>query len=804
MANDYKNTLIRNLALPRAREWQSCVVFPKLSLGVKTTLQNCPNHDISRHIQVHSFYHSLTNGDKDKHDHLNGNSFLSEIIGKCHNLLNNLVANHYEKKSEWATPSKAIGVIEVDQVTTLNAEINFLVQSMRKFGANQVQHTLAICEECGEGHPSDQCRHSVKSIQFVKTLMQFIASTFANFKTMETQIGQLANAINFLPQGLLPSNIEPNPRQDGEAQCEVVTLHNENKVEASLEVSQFTTLQPPFPRRLQKQKLEKQFQKFLEIFKKLYIDISFAKALEQMPSYIKFKKDILSKKRRLVDYEMVALTEECSAIIQNKIPPKLKDPGSFTISCTIDTHFSGRVLCDLGASINLMPYSIYCILGLREAKPANITLQLADRSLTYPKRVIENILVKVDKFIFPADLVVLDMKADNETLIILGRPFLATGRTLINIQNGEFTMRDQEQHITFNVFKAMKFPNESDECFSISALDSFARKEPITEQPLDQLEHALLDLADDENEEDLEAVNTLDASKFFKSKGVESLERTAPSKVLEPSIEEPPTLELKPFPNHPRYAYLGESNTLPVIISYSLSYVQAEKLLRELRNHKSAIEWTIANIKGISPSFCMYKILLEDDQKPSVKSQRRLNPIMKEVRCMMAIFTYMEENFLEVFMNDISVYENSFDECRNNLSLILKRYFSKISKPIYNLLEKDIPFKFKDACLLAFNELKGRLISTPIITIPNWAVPFELMYDANDFAIGAVLAQQNKKFLFDTQRYFWDEPFLFKQCYNNILRHCVPEVEINDILEQCHASPSSGHFQGDRTAAKIL
>ncbi|PIN27063.1 hypothetical protein CDL12_00161 [Handroanthus impetiginosus] len=471
-------------------------------------LRNCPNHDILRNIQVHTFYHGLTDVGKDKLDHLSRDSFLSGTTAECHNLLNNLVANHHEKKSERATPSKAAGVIEVDQVTALNAKIDFLMQSMKNFGVNQVQHTLVTCDECGESHPSDQCPH---------------------------------------------------------------------------------------------------------IFKKLHINISFAEAFEQMPSYVKFMKDILSKKRRLGNYETVALTEECSAIIQNKLPPKLKDPGSFTIPCTIGTHFSGMALCDLGASINLMSYSIYHTLGLGEAKSTSITLQLADRSLTYPKGVIEDILVKVDKFIFLADFVVLDMEADSEIPIILGRPFLATGRTLIDVQKDELTTRVQDQQITFNVFKAMKFPNESDECFSVSLFDNPAGNESIAEQSLDSVERALLDRIDKENEEDLEVVKTLDASKVFKSRGVESLARTSPSKVLKPSVEEPPTLELKPLPSHLRYAYLGESDTLPVIISSSLSDVQVEKLLRVLRDYKCAIGWTIADIKGISPSFCMHKILLEDD-----------------------------------------------------------------------------------------------------------------------------------------------------------------------------------------------
>ncbi|MDV3194026.1 MAG: retropepsin-like aspartic protease, partial [Sweet potato little leaf phytoplasma] len=113
---------------------------------------------------------------------------------------------------------------------------------------------------------------------------------------------------------------------------------------------------------------------------------------------MKFLKDILTKKRRLGEYETVALTEWSSALVKNEIPPKLKDPGSFTIPCSIGGRDVGRALCDLGASINLMPYSIFKQLGIGEARPTTVTLQLVDRSLTHPIEKIEDILVKVDKF----------------------------------------------------------------------------------------------------------------------------------------------------------------------------------------------------------------------------------------------------------------------------------------------------------------------------------------------------------------------------------------------------------------------
>ena len=141
----------------------------------------------------------------------------------------------------------------------------------------------------------------------------------------------------------------------------------------------------PYPQCLKKNKLDKQFTKFMDVFKKLHINIPFADALEQMPNYVKFMKDVLSKKRRLSDFETVNLTRECSAILQRKLPHKLKDPNNFTIPCTIENSIFERALCDLGASINLMPLSIFQQLGLGEARPTTVTLQLADRSLKHPR-----------------------------------------------------------------------------------------------------------------------------------------------------------------------------------------------------------------------------------------------------------------------------------------------------------------------------------------------------------------------------------------------------------------------------------
>ncbi|XP_027337033.1 uncharacterized protein LOC113850656 [Abrus precatorius] len=154
-----------------------------------------------------------------------------------------------------------------------------------------------------------------------------------------------------------------------------------------------------------------------------------------MSSYAEFMKELLSRKRKLEHDKTVPLTEKCSAILKRKLPQKLKDPGSFNIPCEIGNCTVGRALCDLGASINLMPLAVLKKLG------TNITLQLADKSYTYPYGVVEDLLVKIDKFIFPADFVILDMEVDANIPLILGRAFLATGRALIDVQKGELMLR---------------------------------------------------------------------------------------------------------------------------------------------------------------------------------------------------------------------------------------------------------------------------------------------------------------------------------------------------------------------------
>ena len=189
----------------------------------------------------------------------------------------------------------------------------------------------------------------------------------------------------------------------------------------------------PFPHRLQKARREEQFSKFLDIFKKIEINTPFAKVINQMPIYEKFLKEILSKKRKIAEEGIVNLTATCSVVIQQKLPTKMKDPRSFTIPCSIGKYEFKKALCDSGASINLMPLSVVQRLNFGELTSTAITLQMDDRSMAQPEGILEDVLVKVGKFIFTVDFVIMQMEEDTQVPLLMGRPFLATGATLIDV-----------------------------------------------------------------------------------------------------------------------------------------------------------------------------------------------------------------------------------------------------------------------------------------------------------------------------------------------------------------------------------
>nr|GEY55068.1 reverse transcriptase domain-containing protein [Tanacetum cinerariifolium] len=798
--------------------------------------------------------------------------------------------------------------------------------------------------------------------------------------------------------GTLLSNIVPNPK----GEMKVVTTRSGLAYE-----------EPSIPTNssLEKKLREKatnQMEKFFQIFHDLHFDISFADAHLLMPKFASTIKSLLTNKDKLFELAKVPLNENCSAMLLKK----LGDPGKFLIPCDFPRIDVCHALADL-----------------------------ADRSITHPKGVVEDVFVKVGKFHFPTDFVVVDFEADPRVPLILGRYFLRTSRAL----------RVNDESVTFNLNQTMRY--------SLTYDDNSVSRVYVIDIDCEEFVQDVLDFQYNSKSSNPILVSnpSISESEFFKEPIVKSSSPTltlfgernffleeikdflynesiltgiensfydpegdilylekflnddpfqlppvdlkqAEETKAKSSIEEPPELELKDLPSHIEYAFLEESDKLPVIIAKDLKDVEKEALIKVLKSHKRAIAWKISDIKGIDPRFCTHKILMEDDYKPAggmtvVANEnnelittrlvtgwrvyidyRKLNdatqkdhfrlPVMDQMlerlagnefycfldgfsryfqipidpqdqekttftcpygtfacrrmpfglcnapgtfqRCMITIFHNMIEKTIEVFMDDFLVFGDSFSSCLSNLDKMLKRCedtnlvlnwekchfmckegivlghkiskskievdrakvdviaklphpttvkgvknflghagfyrrfiqdFSKIAKPMTHLLEKETPFVFYNECVDAFNTLKKKLTEAPILVVPDWNLPFELMCDASDFAIGAVLGQRKikhfqpihyaSKIMNEAQiHYTMTEKEMLAVVYafekfrpylvlsksivytdhsalkyilnkqdakSRLLCHCVHGQEAIDILKACHEGPTGGH-----------
>nr|GEW97769.1 reverse transcriptase domain-containing protein [Tanacetum cinerariifolium] len=383
--------------------------------------------------------------------------------------------------------------------------------------------------------------------------------------------------------------------------------------------------------------MEAQYGKFLDMIRAVRINVPLVEVLVGMPNYEKFLKELISNKHKIEQISTAFLSDESSTMIQNKVPPKLRDPESFLIPCNFNKTFSCNALADLGASINLMPYSLYAKLSLETLKPTKISVRLVDRSFQYHVRIAENMLVEVSKFTFPVDFIILEMEEDSKVSLILGRPFLHTADAVIQINQKQLNLRVGTKRMIFNIDSAMKHSYSNDDtCFSIDVIGE------ILEEDFD----ALLDkgskilhsikgtLLEEEFYFEFNEFIAMAEDENFESKS--DTEEPPFEKIIintdykiKTSLEEPPTdLELKPLPNNLEYVFLKEPYFLPMIISSKLSAQNKSKLISILKQHKEAFAWKMTNIPGIRPSFCKHKIQLLDDKKPVVQKQRRLNPNM--------------------------------------------------------------------------------------------------------------------------------------------------------------------------------
>ena len=389
----------------------------------------------------------------------------------------------------------------------------------------------------------------------------------------------------------------------------------------------------PFPQRLQKSRIEEQFAKFLKTFQKLEISMPFTEVVTQMPLYAKFLKEILSKKRRFAEEGVVNLTATCSAVIKKNLPEKMKDPRSFTIPCTIGGFEIKKALCDSDEIINLMPLFVVKKLSLGELTPTTVTLQMVDRTMAKPEGVIEDVLVKVGKFVFSVDFIILDIEKDSQVPLLLGRPFLEIGAALIDMQKGVLTLRVGEEAADFNLLQSLKNLDTDREDYKlvddVYLNNSDCYYDCNAQLPINENEMNFQYLENVNSNFPHISLHSTERVLSLKQNSMDNGDNNEEKEFHQETSAE--GLVLKELPSHLRYAYLELPKSKPVIISARLSDAEEQKLLKILKNYQESISWSIDELKGINPSICMHKILLEENAKPSVEHQRRLNPFMKEV-----------------------------------------------------------------------------------------------------------------------------------------------------------------------------
>nr|GEV24019.1 putative reverse transcriptase domain-containing protein [Tanacetum cinerariifolium] len=408
----------------------------------------------------------------------------------------------------------------------------------------------------------------------------------------------------------------------------------------------------PYPSRLQKEKLRKKDDmlaaKFMEIFRDLHFELSFADALVHMPKFALMFKKLLNNKDKLIELTKTPLNENCSAVVLEKLPEKLGDPGRFLIPYDFSEFDNCLALVDLGASINLMPLSIWKKLRLPTLNDTKMVLELADRTISKPMGVAENVFVKVE-------------------------------------------------------------------------------------------------------------------------------------------------VELKELPPHLEYAFLSENEKWPIIIAKNLNVNEKTALINILKSRKKAIAWKLTDIRCIDPEFCSYKILLVEDFSPKVQSQRRVNPKIHDVI----------KKEVEKLLDAGLIYPISDSPWEFDFKVIDTKgaenyaadHLSRLENPYKNIFDpKEINKTFP---LESLNKVAHQDPSTP------WFADFA-NYHAGKFIIKGMTTQQKQKFFKGARHYFWDDPYLFRTCPDQIIRRCVAGQEAIDILNACHSGPTGGHYGANYTAKKVF
>ncbi|GJV08214.1 reverse transcriptase domain-containing protein [Tanacetum coccineum] len=529
------------------------------------------------------------------------------------------------------------------------------------------------------------------------------------------------------------------------------------------------------------------------------------------------------------------LNEHCSAVILNKLPEKLGDPGKFLIPCDFPGMDECLALADLGASINLMPLSVWKRLSLPELTPTCMTLELADRSITKPIGIAEDVYIKVGKFQFPADFVVVDFDADPRVPLILGRSFLKTGCALIDVYEGELTLRVGKEAVTFNLDQTSRYSSKYD--------DMTANRIDVIEMACKEYSQEVLVFSDEKSHFMVKEGIVL-GHKISKN-GIE-VDKAKVDVIAK--LPHPTTVKgVRSFLGHAGFyrrfikdfskiarpmTYLLEKNTSFI---FSNECIQAFNTLKKKLTEAPILiapDWDLPfELMCDASDFGIGAVLgqrYEKHFKPIHYASKTMNEAESHYTTtekeMLAVVYAFEKFRSYLILNKSIVYtdhsalkylfakKDSKARLLRWVLLLLEFDFnvidpkgvenlaadhlSRLENPYENVLDpKEVNenFPLETLHMVTF---RG---DSSTLWFANYA-----NYHAGKFIVKGMSSQQKNKFFKDVKHYFWDDPFLFKICADQVIRRCVHGKEALNILETCHSGPIGGDHGANLTAKKVF
>nr|GEV53580.1 reverse transcriptase domain-containing protein [Tanacetum cinerariifolium] len=744
----------------------------------KLSIDRCPNHNMLPVTQIDTFYNGLTLRHHDTINAIAGGTFMKRRPKECYDLIENMTANHndWDTSAQRSESSNSITSSSDTKIAALKPEMveinkNLMRPPLAKPRTYMLQEPIKI--------PQPQV---VTTNEFTN----FMKANDAILKNMQTNMTSLTNS-NLEPKNMFgqfmkintasssgsrtfTGNTITNPKEE----LKGITTRSRTAYQGPTIPTTFCSLppvvellrsltedlqfriHPDFMIRSSTTKLMTNKRNFSK-FSRIKISNCFANALILMPKFGPTIKTLLKNKDKLSELERTLLNEHGWAVLLKKLPEKLGDPGKFLILCDFPGMAECLALADLGASINLMPLSVWNKLLLNDLSPTCITIELTDCSISYPFGVAKDVFVNVGTFHFPTDFVVVDFDADPRVPLILRRSFLKTERDLIDVFEGKLTLRVGNEAITFNLDQTSRY--------SANYNDMMANRIDVIDMACKEYCHEVLGFSD--------VIASGNPTPYYDPIVSTSSPTLTPLGKSDFLLEEVDAfLALEDDPTSPKVdqsyvdiemdillleAFLNDDPSLPLLNQGNyLPQVRKELKIYEAKTDKSSIdEPPEVELKNL-PLHLEYAFQEGDDKLP------------------------------------VTIAKDLSDEEKTALITVLKSH-KNLHQNMLNPKETNESFPLETLNMVSS---RGNSSTLWFVDVAN--------YHAGNFVLNGMSSRQKNKFFKDVKHYFWDDSFLFKVCADQVIQRCVHGQEAYDILKACHYGPTGGHHGPNYTAKKVF